>query len=227
MLRRVGPGAAPEFSTFFPPLGKTTSWPPFPSSSVVKVQPTVYIKAAKSSGLFLPCNPFFFLSFFSYFSVSFERPCLKLRWERVVEGGKGWQPLKSALWHCSEVSKGIVQRIVMFNHALPGVRGGQELSCGEPGFQGWRPPLCSPSSNNTIFRPHRAVHLSSRFWGSSVRLRGRLACDNSLMQYRLYALAAAGLWKSANNCKVCRFNWIAVYLHRCPKSSGPVFSRVT
>lgn len=71
------------------------------------------------------------------------------------------------------------------------------------------------------------IHFSSRLLGSSVRLWVTLACDNSLRQYRLYLLAAARLWKSANNSKVCWFNWIVVYLHRWEKSSGPIFSRVT
>lgn len=59
------------------------------------------------------------------------------------------------------------------------------------------------------------------FWRALSGLR------HSLMQYRLYLLAAARLRKSANNCEVCHFNWTVVYLHRCAKSSRPIFSRVT
>lgn len=98
--------------------------------------------------------------------------------------------------------------------------GGGALEAGDPASHSWG--RCMP-----ILRTHHAAHLSSRLWGRFVRLWDSLACDDSLVQCRLYLLTAAGLWKSANNCKVRWCNWIVVYLNRWVKSSRPLFSRVT
>jgi len=82
------PGATPELSIFFPSLGKTHSWPPFPSSSVVKVQ--LFTTELQNHLDYSSLTIFFFFFLFLLFS-SILKTFLKFRWKRVVKAGKGWK----------------------------------------------------------------------------------------------------------------------------------------